>query len=273
MIITNSSNVIHFVNRPISRAEQLLFSPPHTMKYAMNNVVKIADKYYYVKRCTDRTLLNELIGSCYSSIIGLDAVDYLIGIDNNNSNCLYALSEVFFRDDYDYTTVFDYCLMKPDDSKLYSRGLSKYYVVETGVLDFFNSPQLTDNVLKMSAIDLKTGQIDRKNYNVIIRRGIDGIELEKVYDFGLSYQGVDSFHDETYYYNPFLIVRRNTISLWGLVHRYPQLYDSFSILRDVPVYDVIKGIEKRFDIKVEDTTMKDYIEQDTEFTGILRKVK
>ena len=32
MIITNSSNVIHFVNRPISRAEQLLFSPPHTMK-------------------------------------------------------------------------------------------------------------------------------------------------------------------------------------------------------------------------------------------------
>ena len=32
MIITNSSNVIHFVNRPISRTEQLLFSPPHTMK-------------------------------------------------------------------------------------------------------------------------------------------------------------------------------------------------------------------------------------------------
>ena len=32
MIITNSSDVIHFDNIPISRAEQLLFSPPHTMK-------------------------------------------------------------------------------------------------------------------------------------------------------------------------------------------------------------------------------------------------
>ena len=97
--------------------------------------------------------------------------------------------------------------------KLYSRSLSKYYVVETDVLDFFNSPQLTDSVLKMSAVDLKTGQIVRKNYNVIIRRGMDVIELEKVYDFGLSYQGIDSFRKDNYYYNPFLIVRRNTISL------------------------------------------------------------
>ena len=163
--------------------------------------------------------------------------------------------------------------MMPDDSKLYSRSLSKYYVVETDVLDFFNSPQLTDSVLKMSAVDLKTGQIVRKNYNVIIRRGLDVIELEKVYDFGLSYQGIDSFRKDNYYYNPFLIVRRNTISLWGLVHKFPQLSKSFSILRDMDVYDIIKGIEKRFNVKIEDSTMNDYIVQDTEFTKLLRKIR
>lgn len=157
--------------------------------------------------------------------------------------------------------------------KLYSRSLSKYYVVETDVLDFFNSPQLTDSVLKMSAVDLKTGQIVRKNYNVIIRRGMDVIELEKVYDFGLSYQGIDSFRKDNYYYNPFLIVRRNTISLWGLVHRFPQLSKSFSILGDMDVYDIIKGIEKRFNVKIEDSTMNDYIVQDTEFTKLLRKIR
>ena len=39
------------------------------------------------------------------------------------------------------------------------------------------------------------------------------------------------------------------------------------------VYDIIKGIEKRFNVKNEDSTMNDYIVQDTEFTKLLRKIR
>lgn len=273
MKLNDSSEIIHFDTTPVSIAEQVYMGFPKKMRDYSNNVVKIDGKYYYAKKCSTATLINELLGTYFSNLIGLNCVDYKIGKGNTKISYLYALSEIFYKDDYSYTTVEDVVAgLRPDDTKAYTRGLGSMYVCDTSVLSLFSSPQLVDGALKMTAVDLKMGQVDRYNYNVVIRD--DGIEkqLEKVFDFGWSY-AVDVDDKKSCYYNPFLVVKRNTISLWGLARRYPQLKDSAAILSTTPLYDVLKDIEKRFNIKIEDRDIPRYLDMDEEYSKVLRKVR
>lgn len=273
MILNDSSEVIHFENRPIAKAEQLELGFPKKMRYYINNVVKINGKYYYAKKCSTSSLINELLGTYFSGLIDLDAVDYRIGKSDTEISYLYALSEIFYRDDYSYTTVEDMFInLRPDDTRIFGRGLGSLYVCDTSVLSLISSSQLVDSALKMTVVDLKMGQVDRYNYNVVIRdNGIEK-ELEKVFDFGWSY-AVGKDDNKTSYYNPFLAVRRNTISLLGLAHRYPQIRESAAILCDVPLYDAIKDIEKRFNVKIEDRDISGYIELDKKYSKMLRKIR
>ena len=272
MKITDSSEIIIFDNTPISSAEQILFNVPHTMKYATRNIVKINDKYYYAKACSYTTLINELIGSYYSTLIGLDSVDYLIGKSTTSVSPLYALSEIFWKDEYTYTTVEQCYGMRPDDSKVYSRGLDRFYINETSILDIVSSPSLVDSALKMTAVDLKMDQTDRFNYNVVLRRDNDLLEMEKLYDYGSSYNE-GSYNSYNCYINPFLLVKRNFISLCGLAHRYPQICESAAILSNAPLYDVLKDIEKRFNIHIEETDIPNHLDIDKKNSKILRMVK
>lgn len=272
MLLNDSSEVIRFDNEPISKAERLMFNVPRTMKYSTNNIVKIDGKYYYAKRCTATSLIKELIGSYYAQLIGAHSVDYLIGKSNTEVSYLYVLSEVFWKDGYYYSTPLQTASMRPDDSRVYSKGWDRFFVCETSVLDFINSPELTDSVMKMTAVDIKTGQVDRFDYNVVLRRS-DIIEMEKLYDFGNSYMEDVGYAIQNCYYNPFLIVKRNTISLWGLAHRYPQICESAAILSSVPLYDALKDIEKRFNISIEDRDISGCIELDKQYSKYLRKLK
>ena len=273
MKLNDSSEIIQFDATPVSIAEQVYMGFPKKMRDYANNVVMIDGKYYYAKKCSTPTLINELLGSYFSKLVGLDSVDYMIGKSNTQLSYLHALSEIFYKEDYNYTTVEDVVAgLRPDDTKAFTRGLGSIYVCDTSVLSLFNSPQLIDGALKMTAVDLKMGQVDRYNYNVVIRD--DGIEkqLEKVFDFGWSYAvGVDD--KKSCYYNPFLVVKRNTISIWGLSRRYPQLKESAAVLSTTPLYDVLKEIEKRFNIKIEDRDIPRYLEMDKEYSKVLGKVR
>ena len=273
MRANDSSEIIYFDNISIPIADQVSLGFPKKMRYYAHNVVVIDGKYYYAKKCTTNTLINELLGTYFSNLIGLDVVDYRIGKTNNDLSYLYALSEIFYKDDYTYTTVEDmFASLRPDDTRAYSKGLGSLYVCDTSILSLINSPQLIDSALKMTAVDLKMGQVDRYNYNVVLRdNGIEK-ELEKVFDFGWSY-AVGKDDNKSCYYNPFLAVRRNTISLWGLVHRYPQLRESAAILCDVPIRDALAHIENRFNIQIEETDIPGYIELDQKYSKLLRKVK
>lgn len=273
MILNNSSEVIHFEKTPISQSELLGLGFPKNMRNYINNVVTIDGKYYYVKKCSTSTLINELLGTYFSSLIGLDSVDYRIGCNTNESTYLYAVSEIFYRDDYSYTTVEDaMAYLRPDDSKAYSRSLGSLYICDTSVLSMISSEQIINGALKMTAVDLKMGQVDRYNYNVILRDNGMEKEIEKIFDFGWSY--AVGINDNKYcYYNPFLTVRRNTISIWGLACKYPQIRKSAAILCEIPVYDALKEIEKRFNVKIEDRDIPRYIELDQDYSKLLRKIR
>lgn len=272
MLLNDSSEVIQFDNVTIPKTEQLRFNVPRSMRYSTNNIVKIDGKYYYAKRCSASSLIKELIGSYYAQMVGADCVDYLIGKSNTSLSYLYVLSEVFWKDGYYYSTPLQTTGMRPDDSVIYKKGLSSLYVCETSVLDFLNSPLLADSAMKLTAVDIKTGQVDRFDYNVVLRRD-DSLEMEKIYDFGNSYIEDTGYALHNCYYNPFLIVKRNTISLWGLTHKYPQFRESAATLCEIPLYDALKDIEKRFNISIEDKDIPGCIELDKQYSKYLRKIK
>ena len=98
MKVTGSSEVIYFDPTPISITEQVYLGFPKKMRDYANNVVKIDGKYYYAKKCYTTTLINELLGSYYSGLVGLDVVDYRIGKSNSDMSYYYALSEIFYKD-------------------------------------------------------------------------------------------------------------------------------------------------------------------------------
>ena len=276
MKLNDSSNVIQFEPTSISIEELKNIGIQQHFEDMKKHVVKIDGKYYYSKICRSRDMVSELIGTYLCDLVGLDVVDYLIGQTGTGepSNYYYALSEIFYKKGYFYSTTQDYFEMRPDDEKVYSQKMDRFFICDTCVLDQIDNPELINSVMKMTAVDIKMGQIDRHNYNVMLRLTMNGkAEMEKLFDFGGAYEDDPPYPEYYCYDNPFLIVRKNTISIMRLVKKYPQIRESAAILRDVPLYDVIKEIEKRFNIKIEDKDIPSYLKMDKQFNRVLRKIR
>lgn len=276
MKVNDSSSILTFEQRSIPQKELKRIGVTHDIHDMERHVVKINGKYYYSKVCTNKELINELIGTYLCKLVGLDVVDYQIGrlANCDSSNNYYALSEIFYRNNYFYSTVRDYFDMIPDDTKVYSEGIDSLFNCETSVLDMVSDKKLEEAVLKMSSVDIKMGQIDRHNYNVMLRLAMNGkVELEKLYDFGCAYDDDPPYPEFYCYDNPFLIVRKNFISLNRLAARYPYIIKSAKLLSEVPLYDVLKEIEKRFSIYIEDKDIPGYLVMDKEFSKVLRKIR
>lgn len=276
MKVNDSSSILTFEQISIPQKELKRIGVTHDIHDMERHVVKINGKYYYSKVCTNKELINELIGTYLCKLVGLDVVDYQIGrlANCDSSNNYYALSEIFYRNNYFYSTVRDYFDMIPDDTKVYSEGIDSLFNCETSVLDMVSDKKLEEAVLKMSSVDIKMGQIDRHNYNVMLRLAMNGkVELEKLYDFGCAYDDDPPYPEFYCYDNPFLIVRKNFISLNRLAARYPYIIKSAKLLSEVPLYDVLKEIEKRFSIYIEDKDIPGYLVMDKEFSKVLRKIR
>ena len=275
MIVNDSSSVIEFEKKVISEYELKRVGISQYFDDTSKHIVKVNGKYYYSKICRNRELISELIGTYLCNLVGLDVVDYQIGRDvNGTTDYFYALSEVFYKKGYFYSTVYDYYDARPDDDRVYSSKLDRFFICDTSVLDKTDDKDLIGSVMKMSAVDIKMGQIDRHNYNVMLRCAMNGkVEMEKLYDFGCGYDDDPPYPEYYCYDNPFLIVRKNTISIMSLVNKYPQIKESAAILRETPLYDVLKEIEKRFNIKIEDADVPGYLKMDKDFNKILRKIR
>ena len=70
MKLNDSSEIIQFDATPVSIAEQVYMVFPKKMRDYANNVVMIDGKYYYAKKCSTSTLINELLGSYFSKLVG-----------------------------------------------------------------------------------------------------------------------------------------------------------------------------------------------------------
>lgn len=95
--------------------------------------------------------------------------------------------------------------------------LAPFYLNADNMLKRIDSC-LLEEVLKLIAIDLRMGQTDRHNKNLTlqIRKDNGNLHLAELYDFSTAYQQKEYFYNKLFYENPFIILRKNNISLSSL---------------------------------------------------------
>lgn len=270
MKLNDSSNVVEFKFEGIGREVKEFLQ--EDFQEIWEDIVKIDGEYYHAKEVSVREMLNELIGSYYSNLVGLDAVQYKIGIIGDK---MYALSKVFFQKGFTYlypNKYFDMTMGSTGNQIEERKKLTFFF--EASMLDRLNTQEARDSILKMSAVDLKMNQADRHTYNIIFRI-IDGrVYIEKIFDFGWAYDiyPTDSY-SSLYYENPFIIVRKDYVSLSSLAIQHPLFRSSIQRLCEVPVGDVLREIEKANNVTISKEDYKYYRSKDKEYTKILRKVR
>ncbi len=216
--------------KKVSKLSPGLYIPNDRM-HLKKDIYEYNGKYYYKKESNSYELINELIGSFYAKQIDLDAVDYKIVDDK------YIISEVFYDrlHRYKYTYEFDYGCM--DKLKSAIRGDAKLPN---------NLYKLYDDVMKLTALDLKMDQRDRNEQNVIIKKSIlnGKVSLAPAFDFGFSY--CSNFN--LYYVNPFVNIKKTDEDIHNFISVNPNIKKYLDILNNIPVNDVLDNISHVYDV-------------------------
>ena len=224
--------------------------------------------YYYAKKMESITdedmVIYELIGSYLAKQIGLDAVDYKVGMLGDE---IYVLSALFYDRSFVYSYV-DNCYFNEDLNKL-----RKDYFIDNLPNDY---PYVRDNILKLSLLDIKMGQYDRYvPTNLMIKKAVitDYVDLAPVYDFGFSYpkpipENIEAFE---IYYNAFLKIRKNEESIKLLLKKYPQARNTIKTLAYLDMRDILAAISKDNDIFIDRDLMYYLISQDNNNSVILKR--
>ena len=269
MIINDKSKIINF---NAQRTNDTDFYIPENFKTDRRNVTKINNIPYYFKNVSVKEMINELIGTYYSKILQIESANYQIGISNNK---IYALSQLFFKNGYDYmhtdkyynTTAYELLTKRELE-------ISKYYLKQIKMLQKVKNITMLEKILKLTAIDLKTGQVDRNDNNVILKidQKTNIVDLEALYDFSESYQEEMSSSELKYYDSPFIILRKNYLSLYHFAKQYPDFINYIETLVNVPICDILTQIENDFDILLTDQEKEYYEERDNSYTELLKKI-
>lgn len=273
MVISADSKVLKFrcfENNDDSFDDSFI---PDAYSYIISNLTRVDGEVYYYKDVSQYRMLNELIGSYLAKKIQLDSVDYQIGIlENEQNNNLYALSKVLFERDYDYLETFDYLGTTNFKELGYFESLiSPFYFCMTRLLNLVDNDKLKEDILKLTVLDLRMGQTDRHTGNLMLKKDSTGmVRLAPVFDYGMSYLVSP---DYCYPYdNPFLIVKKNKLSLRALASKYPEIVDLVEFICKIDVNDVLEEIIHDKQIFVSDRMRYYYQEFDKGYTKKLKQV-
>ena len=179
----------------------------------------------------------------------------------------------FMKRGYEYYSVPTLLRLRPHNLiSLHESLFHKIYMCQTDVMKRLFDKDLIENVLKLTAEDLKMGQRDRHSNNVLLKKVDDKIELAPIFDYGFSYITSTQIGSDIYYDNPFLIVRKNKLSIKSLVRKYPNLFKYIEKFRDINIEDVLLEIEKEKNIILEKTEIEDIVNIDKENNKLLKKI-
>ncbi len=258
MIITEKSRVIpfHVINPTEEEIKQLHI--PEEFIFITPYLTKIGNKIYCYKGLRSTLLINELIGSYLAKKIGLDTVDYEIG-KRESDGSLFALSRVFYEEGYQYQSILAFLAEHQYQNCWQMLGnhflqvLPAYYNMKT--LRMYRGTPFYDNNLKLIAVDLKMAQHDRHKANLQIKiDSLGKIDLAPIYDYGRAYS---SYFDLSYA-NPFAFIRYTVLTLKILFFQYPELREYVEFLRDIPIDDILHGIESEKGILFTEEEYREY---------------
>ena len=225
--------------------------------HIIKGICSVDGKINYVKSASEERLIPELVGSLLCKELGLDAVDYKIATDMHGR--LYAMSQIFYEDNCFYT----------HPSEIILTFLKPFKLSFVDHLDMLND-EMKKSILKLSCVDIKMCQVDRTSRNIMIKKNIETSEVSfaPIYDFGLSYVNFNP----SYYTNPYLIVRKNVLSLKSLARKYPEFYGYAKKISSIDMADILGRIEKDHDVKFSDSEIKNYVSKDKEYSKPLKRL-
>lgn len=247
---------------------------PIVAKPGKHFTIDIKGNCYYAKKVTDYRMINELIGSYFARKVNLDSVDYEIGRCGND---FYALSKSFIEEGYEYTSFKQYFSSFFSHEKTNPRLrvfrylFPKYVTCRVGGLNLLKETQMYDTALKIIAVDLRMGQIDRNNTNLKIKiSSTQEASFAKVYDYSEAYiHGVET----SLYRSPYVSVRRNRPSLTQLVQEHPQVWDYVDFLMGISIIDALNAIGDEKEIQYSGDEMVNFSRCQQLIDRQLKKVK
>lgn len=276
MQIHKDSNIIEFSTKRLTKDElSKLYIPQNVPGYITNHFTEIDGKYYYYKNVGYDELISELIGSYLCKAIGLDAVDYQIGC---YKSLIYALSEVFYEKDYTYSTCKDFFGKSQNGLSNIPSIILPFYK-KTAMIKLIDNPRMLTNLLKLTALDIRSGQVDRHINNVILKTSqIDGTtDFGKIYDFSYSFLDKEIYQDffepqRFYADNPLLILRRNSLTISSFCRQYPEIVTYFKTLYDISIEDVLLQIETDKNITLSKERIARFKSSDEYLKRVLQKI-
>ena len=131
------------------------------------------------------------------------------------------------------------------------------------------------NILKLTFLDIKMGQIDRNNLgNIMVKKSkFNGlVDLAPMFDFECSYDDSPPYPEFYFYDNPFVVLRKNQLSLSSLCKRHSQILETLHILATLKIEDVLNRIQEEKRIVLSAEEKKYYEEKDKEYSKVLQKI-
>lgn len=233
--------------------------PDAIWPYCNNHVISINDAYYIWKY---DSLAVELIGAYLSSILGLESASYSLALYGDKP---FVVSKVFFEEGFHYFMAGDFDgAMELFGKPVENIKTSFYCFVERLHL---LPKQVLDKMLKLIAIDLKMGQVDRNEENIIFKRNkVTGeLDLAPAFDF------TNAYVSSSYYKNPFLFLRLNHKSLADFIREFPKIREYIDALQSVSMDVMMDGILEKSGVAFEKAEIAFYQSFDKGRSRMLKK--
>lgn len=266
MRVYNDSKVDYFSKVHVSEAEVKMLNIPANNMEIVKNIIRIKERYYLYKRVSLVEGINELIGSNLAKKLNLDTASYHFGICDET---LYVLSELFYNEGYCYTSSYEYLSFSDVDDFLRLKSFACSFAgSEYKLLERVENSSIYLNLLKLIAIDLKMGQVDRCNKNLMLKIDSDGREsLAPIYDYGAAYL------DKKFriYSNPFVTIFLNSKGINKFSSRFPQIREYIELLNNIAINDVLDEIGINDNICFYEDVRNYYGDKDYNNSKILKK--
>ena len=270
MITYKNSNIISFNNQ--IEKDKIGNKIPTDFDGMISHLTYLNKDYYYYKLVNVHQLINELIGCQFAKILNLESVEYKIGKMEEDKYNTYVLSKVFFEENYQYKTCYEY--FKTESNKnisMLQTIFSPIFLSEFKLIDHLDK-QTIIKLLKLIALDLKMGQVDRNDRNILLRIDKENnIDLAPIFDYGESYYKRENLFE--IYSNSFITIRFNKMSFSNLFERFPELREYIDILKNISLQSILKKIEEENNISFTDSEIDFYQKQDLQKNKVLKKIE
>ena len=268
MIFNNNSKVISFQYNEPSLDECRKYHIPDENPRVRKLVVNVDNSIFYTKALGNYRMINELIGSHLAHKLDLDTVDYEIG---KTSTGFHALSKPFYEEGYQYDFFKDYFHLSNYPKRTILSRINPFssFCITEG-LDLLNGTEMYESALKLTAIDLKMGQVDRHSGNLQVKYDDRTVSFAPIYDYSESYLMGDA---STIYRSSLVFIKKNRASIEELIKRHPKLLEYLSYLLSLPIDVILTEIGDEKDIEFTGNEMMRYVKSQRLIETPFQKIK